>query len=124
METTIQEEKPLILKSIRNTVIASIVGSVVVAVFTAFITVNGFYYNTTSDIESLKKISNDNTCSIKNLSETVVMLSTSIERINTPTSINSVEIKNLSERLGKLENNIDRLSDKIDKMIDMQSRRN
>src|SRR3990167_8728357 len=116
------KERPLTLKGIRNAVILAIVSCVALAICTSLITVNGFYYNTRNDVDDLKKISSDNTCSIKNLSETVSELSINMEKANTPTSVNSVEIKNLSERTGKLENAIDRLSDKMDKMIEMQSK--
>lgn len=105
--TTTTSEVPLTLKSVQKHIVLTIVGCLILAIGTAFVTSVGFYYKTNNDVNNLTVATTENTQGIKDLNTTIDKLADKVTDGQTPTSINSLEVRNLKERMDKFDVKLD-----------------
>lgn len=111
-----KEGEQLTLKSLQKHIVFTIVGCLVVAVFSAFITVA----STKNDVEELKNISIEHTSGLKDLKQAVNNINLKVQENSTPTSVNQVEINNLKQDVKEVKDQVDKI---YNVMLELKTRR-
>lgn len=103
-------ENLILEKHLKKTTILSNLFSVVVAIVTALIVVNSFYYKTTNTMEQ-------HSTEIREVKQDVTVIKEQIKESAVYQGVSNAEINAMKEKIMSLENKMDKMNDKLDKIL-------